>query len=110
MTSGWDIWLTEKPKGNKEASYNVFAIVMLCRFKVGMLHIVKVEDCFKQFVFTAGDESDNYSHVVMKTTKSEYLLCTLVHGLTFQQNLDLKLRPKETVTFSVQGSSKSSFD
>lgn len=52
-----------------------------------------------------GDESDGYSHVVMKTTKSEYLLCTLVHGLTFQQNLDLKLRPKETVTFSVQGSS-----
>ncbi|PIK61829.1 putative 46 kDa FK506-binding nuclear protein-like [Apostichopus japonicus] len=53
-----------------------------------------------------GERPDNYSHVVVKTQKSDFLLCTLVHGLQFQQNLNLKLMPKEKITFRVQGTSK----
>lgn len=44
-----------------------------------------------------------YTQVILTTKRSEYLLCTLAHGTAFQQNLDLRLRPSETVTFSVQG-------
>ncbi|PIK59076.1 putative 46 kDa FK506-binding nuclear protein-like [Apostichopus japonicus] len=45
-----------------------------------------------------------YSQVVLKTKDTEQLLCTLVHGTIFQQSLDLKLMPREKVSFSVQGS------
>ncbi|XP_071835752.1 uncharacterized protein [Apostichopus japonicus] len=50
-----------------------------------------------------GAKSDSFSHVVMRTSTAEYLLCTLVSGVTYQQNLDLKLMPNDKVTFSVQG-------
>lgn len=50
-----------------------------------------------------GLKSDNYSHVMLKTSSAEYLLCTLVGGVTYQQSLDLKLMPNDNVTFSVQG-------
>ncbi|KAJ8028739.1 Zinc finger protein 91 [Holothuria leucospilota] len=53
-----------------------------------------------------GEKPDNYSHVVVKTQNSDFLLCTLVHGLQFQQNLNIKLMPKEKITFRVQGTSK----
>ncbi|XP_071836122.1 uncharacterized protein [Apostichopus japonicus] len=45
----------------------------------------------------------SFSQVVMKTEEVEVLLCTLVHGSIFQQNLDLKLMPKEKITFTVYG-------
>lgn len=45
----------------------------------------------------------SYSQVVMKTEDVEVLLCTLVHGSTFQQTLDLKLMPKEKITFTAYG-------
>ncbi|KAJ8031420.1 46 kDa FK506-binding nuclear protein [Holothuria leucospilota] len=50
-----------------------------------------------------GSKADNFSHVVIKTGTTEYLLCTLVNGITYQQCLDLKLMPSDKVTFSVQG-------
>ncbi|KAJ8032231.1 Zinc finger and BTB domain-containing protein 24 [Holothuria leucospilota] len=50
------------------------------------------------------EKPDSICHIIMKTEKSEYLLCTLVNGNIYQQNLDLKLMPREKVTFSVQGS------
>ncbi|KAJ8049294.1 hypothetical protein HOLleu_01977 [Holothuria leucospilota] len=43
---------------------------------------------------------------MLKTANSEQLLCTFVHGVIFQQCLDLKLMPGEKVTFTVQGSCK----
>ncbi|XP_071824603.1 uncharacterized protein [Apostichopus japonicus] len=51
------------------------------------------------------ESSKSFCQIVMKTSKGEYVLCTLVHGVMFQQNLDLKLMPREKVTFSVQGPS-----
>ena len=51
--------------------------------------------------------STNFCQIVIQTEKGEYVLCTLVHGVMFQQNLDLKLMPREKVTFSVYGPSKS---
>ncbi|PIK58466.1 putative cell wall protein AWA1-like [Apostichopus japonicus] len=45
----------------------------------------------------------SFSQVVMKTEAVEVLLCTLVHGSIFQQNLDLKLMPNEKITFTVYG-------
>lgn len=50
-------------------------------------------------------KDQSYSQVVVATEDSEQLLCTLVHGMVFQQCLDLKLMPQEKVTFTVQGSS-----
>ncbi|XP_071823787.1 uncharacterized protein [Apostichopus japonicus] len=50
------------------------------------------------------DVGSKYSQVVLKTKDTEQLLCTLVHGTIFQQSLDLKLMPREKVSFSVQGS------
>ncbi|PIK56783.1 putative zinc finger protein [Apostichopus japonicus] len=49
--------------------------------------------------------SNSFCQIVMKTSKGEYVLCTLIHGVMFQQSLDLKLMPREKVTFSVQGPS-----
>lgn len=43
------------------------------------------------------------SHVVLRTSRGEFLLCTLEKGPTPQQNLDLVLQPREKVTFSVEG-------
>ncbi|XP_071832295.1 uncharacterized protein [Apostichopus japonicus] len=51
------------------------------------------------------DNEGNFSHIVMTTNNAEYLLCTLVNGATYQQNLDLKIMPQEKVAFSVQGAS-----
>ncbi|PIK43270.1 putative 46 kDa FK506-binding nuclear protein-like [Apostichopus japonicus] len=51
------------------------------------------------------DNESNFSHIVMTTNNAEYLLCTLVNGATYQQNLDLKIMPQEKVAFSVQGAS-----
>lgn len=51
------------------------------------------------------ENESNFSHIVMKTYNTEYLLCTLVNGATYQQTLDLKIMPREKVTFLVQGSS-----
>ncbi|XP_071826765.1 uncharacterized protein [Apostichopus japonicus] len=50
-------------------------------------------------------DNKSYSQVVLATEEAEQLLCTLVHGVLFQQCLDLKLMPDEKVTFKVQGSS-----
>lgn len=49
--------------------------------------------------------SKSFCQIVINTNKGEYVLCTLVHGVMFQQSLDLKLMPREKVTFSVQGPS-----
>lgn len=50
------------------------------------------------------EKASKYSQVVLKTKDTQQLLCTLVHGTIFQQSLDLKLMPRENVSFSVQGS------
>ncbi|KAJ8032238.1 hypothetical protein HOLleu_25707 [Holothuria leucospilota] len=51
------------------------------------------------------ESSKSFCQIVINTNKGEYVLCTLVHGVMFQQSLDLKLMPREKVTFSVQGPS-----
>lgn len=63
---------------------------------------------FLLFVVSPGEtsNSNSFCQIVMKTSKGEYVLCTLIHGVMFQQSLDLKLMPREKVTFSVQGPSK----
>ncbi|XP_071824438.1 uncharacterized protein [Apostichopus japonicus] len=53
--------------------------------------------------FAAEEKTEATCHIIMKTEKSEYLLCTLANGVIYQQSLDLKLMPREKVTFSVQG-------
>lgn len=52
-----------------------------------------------------GLREKSYSQVVLVTEEAEQLLCTLVHGLIFQQCLDLRLMPEDKITFKVQGSS-----
>lgn len=65
-------------------------------------------EIFLLFVVSPGEtsNSNSFCQIVMKTSKGEYVLCTLIHGVMFQQSLDLKLMPREKVTFSVQGPSK----
>lgn len=53
-----------------------------------------------------GAEYSGYTQVMLKTDEDEFLLCTLVHGLIFQQNLDVKVKQGEQISIYARGKNK----
>lgn len=53
----------------------------------------------------AGAEYSGYSQVMLKTAEAEFLLCTLVHGMIFQQTLDVQLKKGEEISVYTEGKS-----
>ncbi|XP_071826854.1 uncharacterized protein [Apostichopus japonicus] len=53
-----------------------------------------------------GAEYSGYSQVMLKTAEAEFLLCTLVHGMIFQQTLDVQLKKGEEISVYTEGKNK----